>query len=227
MNKTYWGVLVAVLIVASGTSYVYKENIYESMGLYENATTTPVVVIPPVKNIAPYGEVTLRIGETVTFAQNSIKLVRVFDESRCPQGVTCIWAGTVKAEVISVTGMGTSTETIELGKTLTTEAEQITLVSVTPYPKEGQTITQGEYKLTFKVVLRKETVVTPTQGKCYVGGCSSQVCSDTPGMASTCEYRAEYGCYKNTSTCERQSDGKCGWTQTVALKSCLANPPAL
>ncbi len=37
---------------------------------------------------------------------------------------------------------------------------------------------------------------------------------------STCEYREEYGCYKS-ATCERQDSGKCGWTETEELNSCL------
>ena len=58
-------------------------------------------------------------------------------------------------------------------------------------------------------------------GACYVGGCSAQICSDQPDAVSTCEYRPEYACYK-TATCERQRTGKCGWTETVELKACLA-----
>jgi hypothetical protein len=42
-------------------------------------------------------------------------------------------------------------------------------------------------------------------------------------MASTCEWLPEYACYK-TATCEKQADGKCGWTQTPTLTACLANP---
>lgn len=56
---------------------------------------------------------------------------------------------------------------------------------------------------------------------CYVGGCSQTVCSDEPGAVSTCEYRPEYACY-NTATCERQDDGKCGWTETDELALCLS-----
>lgn len=63
---------------------------------------------------------------------------------------------------------------------------------------------------------------SPTQGKCYVGGCSSQLCSDQPNMASTCEWTESYGCYK-TATCERQANGQCGWTSTPALQACLSN----
>ncbi|MDO8514825.1 MAG: hypothetical protein Q7S50_04765 [bacterium] len=64
---------------------------------------------------------------------------------------------------------------------------------------------------------------------CAVAGCSSQLCvsaEEASGIVTTCEYRAEYACYREAS-CEPQADGKCGWTQTSGLQSCLANPPAI
>ncbi len=54
---------------------------------------------------------------------------------------------------------------------------------------------------------------------CKPTGCSGQICSDEAKI-SDCLYLPEYACYK-TARCERQSDGACGWTPTVALKSCL------
>lgn len=63
---------------------------------------------------------------------------------------------------------------------------------------------------------------------CVVSGCSSQFCGEAgEERMSTCEYRAEYGCYKAYSSCERQSNGTCGWTPTPALQQCLAHPPAV
>ena len=69
----------------------------------------------------------------------------------------------------------------------------------------------------------------PTQGEpaaaCAPTGCSGTVCGEVgEQVMTTCEYKAEYACYK-TATCERQADGKCGWTDTPELKSCLASPP--
>lgn len=55
---------------------------------------------------------------------------------------------------------------------------------------------------------------------CYVGGCSSQICSDQDGVITTCEWKDEYACYQ-TATCERQPDGLCGWTPTAELDACL------
>ncbi len=66
-----------------------------------------------------------------------------------------------------------------------------------------------------------------TQARCYVGGCSGQICSDQPDMVSTCEYREAYGCYKSTGAkCERQSTGQCGWTQTTELAQCIQKADA-
>ncbi|RJQ35451.1 hypothetical protein C4568_00875 [Candidatus Parcubacteria bacterium] len=64
---------------------------------------------------------------------------------------------------------------------------------------------------------------------CAVAGCSMQLCvsaEEAANMVSTCEFRAEYECYRE-AVCEPQQDGKCGWTQTAELTACLENPPAL
>lgn len=61
---------------------------------------------------------------------------------------------------------------------------------------------------------------TVSEDGCYVGGCSGQVCSDSPDVATTCEWRPEYACYED-ATCERQDNDECGWTETEALRSCL------
>lgn len=67
---------------------------------------------------------------------------------------------------------------------------------------------------------------TSATGDCYVGGCSSQLCTDDPGGGvSTCEWRDEYACY-STATCERQGDGQCGWTKTDELEKCLGGSGA-
>jgi hypothetical protein len=73
---------------------------------------------------------------------------------------------------------------------------------------------------TATAVYRK--VLPGADSACFVGGCSSQVCSDQEGLISTCEFRPEYACYQ-TATCERQTNGSCGWTDTAALQACLSS----
>lgn len=198
-----------------------------------SATSTPSTpseipppgIPAPSSQILPYGKTTLHLGETARFNNLSFELVRVFDDSRCPKGVTCIWAGTLKTEIRILSGMGESIETVELGKSIATEAETITFLSATPYSEEGKAITTVDYALTFSVTQRGVQIPpkqTPPlmRTTCYVGGCSGEVCSNTPDVASACIYREEFACYKKT-TCERQSTGQCGWTETAELRACL------
>lgn len=217
MNQKGWALALVISLILIGTGFYFNKEEYNEPIPNQTSTTIPTV------NYTPYGKVVLKVGETVNFKDNLITLLRVLDESRCATGVTCIWAGTVRVEIRSVTGMGTSTEKIELGKFLTTEGEKIEVVSVTPYPTKDKIISQNMYQVTFEVSKKSNVVVNPSQEACYVGGCSAQICSDTPNIASDCMYREEYGCYQKTSTCKRQSNGECGWTQTNDLKVCIAN----
>lgn len=55
---------------------------------------------------------------------------------------------------------------------------------------------------------------------CKPTGCSGQICSDE-NVTTTCEFLAQYDCY-TTARCERQTDGRCGWTSTEELNKCLS-----
>lgn len=72
--------------------------------------------------------------------------------------------------------------------------------------------------------LKSGGVGKSTGDACYVGGCSGQVCSDTPDVITTCEWSPTYACYQSHGECKRQQDGRCGWTKTPALQQCLAKP---
>ncbi len=160
---------------------------------------------------ANFGQaVTLRLNQEVTYPDTlKVKLMEIND-SRCQDGVVCIWAGEISGAFMLEGGRFTAPKEIRLGamtsQSVTEENYTFTLESATT---ASMTIVVSNNKAT-------------TQGRCYVGGCSSQICSDQEGMASTCEYREEYACYQ-TATCERQASGQCGWTETPALKACLQN----
>lgn len=244
MNKNNWillGLSIAVLLgfvfflsTSDKNSRYIKSPVF-SGGNSKYPTTTANVATSTTKDpespastqkILSYGNVILRAGELAQFAHISLELVRVFDESRCPTGVTCIWAGTLKAEVRIVKGKGTSIHTIELGNSITTEGETIQFVSALPYPAEGKSILEGEYRLTFQVTRRTNVLVPndpPASLACFTGGCSGEVCSDRTDVASNCMFRPEFACYKSTK-CERQASGQCGWTETPELRACLRNP---
>ncbi len=54
---------------------------------------------------------------------------------------------------------------------------------------------------------------------CVVTGCSNHICAEEP-MTTTCEYKEEYICYQKAK-CEKQQNGKCGWTETPEIQACL------
>ena len=94
------------------------------------------------------------IGQTVNALDVSITPLSVQDDSRCPIDVQCIWAGTIHVRVTLTSGLGTAHETFEIGSSITTEAEIITLTEAAPYPKAGVSILPSDYVFTFDVAKR-------------------------------------------------------------------------
>lgn len=214
--------LISTIVMVGSVSYAAYE-VQQDLKSYVHVQPGTVDMVPAEEAPAPaapsyldYGSHTLLIGEKVVFKDITITPVKVVDDSRCPMNAKCIWAGTTHVLLRITSRQGTSEQTIELGKSITTEAETISFDAVSPGRMAGEELSPSAYRLTFTVLKR-----TVSAGKCYVGGCSAQLCSDTPNMASTCEYKEEYACYK-TATCERQSTGKCGWTPSPELSMCLA-----
>lgn len=76
-----------------------------------------------------------------------LKLVKVFDDSRCPAGTTCIWAGEVSATIevykdkerIEEKTLTFNSKNAEANKSLFQKyyTKKIKSISVLPYPKEG------------------------------------------------------------------------------------------
>lgn len=60
---------------------------------------------------APKIGVKVPMGETIVLKGVSIKFIEVVEDSRCPTGVTCIWAGRAKVKV-TVTSKGKTEEKI-------------------------------------------------------------------------------------------------------------------
>lgn len=228
MNKNYLIALVVAVLIAGVFFFMTYSNVAEAP--VQEGTEQEEEEIVPTTNVLEYGEFEIGIGETAAFEDLKIRVLSVEEDSRCPIDVQCIQAGTVKVAVELVSAMGTRTETLELGTSLTTESQKITFMGAMPQRVAGAHIPNSAYSFTFEVVEKEEIssevpfplpLPVKNNGACYVGGCSSQLCTDDPDMASTCEYREEYACYQ-TATCKRQSSGECGWTPTSELRACLS-----
>ncbi len=168
----------------------------------------------------PIATSTLSTTKSVTINGVTITPLEVTEDSRCPQGVQCIWAGTLKLKANLSKPSGNFDTILELGKSVSTGTEDVVLISVSPTPKAGEKMAFKDYQFEFTVKV-KPTANTGTGG-CFVGGCSGQLCTDERGSVSTCEWTETYACYSNTNAkCERQASGQCGWTETTSLRMCL------
>ena len=205
--------------VAATGHYARNENIEVDTIKLEDCT--PETIPPSPIHVLPFGNVTLNIGATAQFKDISIKPISIEEDSRCPTGAQCVWAGRVRIKIQVVSGTGASTSIVTLGEVFMTGGKRITLSAVTPEKRQQVQISASDYRLTFIVVPQTTPIPRDPLGKCYVGGCSAQLCTDQADSVSTCEYSASYACYK-TATCERQVNGKCGWTQTQELAACIA-----
>lgn len=99
-----------------------------------------------------------RIGQEVSALDVSITPLSVLQDSRCPVGVQCIWAGTVKLKARLSSGLGTATQEFTLGEPITTEVEVVTLKSVAPAPVAGVAIPEGDYVFQFEVAKRTDNL---------------------------------------------------------------------
>jgi len=94
------------------------------------------------------------MGQAMTGLNVTITPFEIISDSRCAEGVQCIWAGTVQLKAKIKSAMGESTMTFELGKPVTTEAEEITLTDVSPGKVAGQEIPVSSYRFTFEIKMR-------------------------------------------------------------------------
>lgn len=187
-----------------------NNQVVQAVNLKTCEVITVPVVIPPSSTSTLYkGQ---KIGETKNFGSVSIKPISVEEDSRCPANANCVWAGRVRVKIL-VNG---NESVVTLGEAFTTQNVVITLTEVLPQ-KTMTAIETSLYRFSFTVAKKSTPVAT---GKCYVGGCSGQICSDRPDAMSTCEYTEAYACYK-AAACERQPSGQCGWTETASLRACL------
>ena len=85
------------------------------------------------------GQIVLRPGDSIASEDGSIKVtfVQVTEDSRCPTNVQCVWAGQVK---------------VLLEVTLGTEVQQYTLVTVTAFEGDVNSIEVGDYTVTLTQV---------------------------------------------------------------------------
>lgn len=102
-------------------------------------------------------EFTIKRGQKVTIEKLSIKFEAVQNESRCPTGVQCIWAGNAaiviqlskknKQSIPAILNTNTAVQPNETEY----KGYKIRLVALNPYPKVDQKIDENDYEATLIV----------------------------------------------------------------------------
>ena len=102
----------------------------------------------------------LKVGQeaSISSQQLTLKFLSVSEDSRCPQGTTCMWEGNGRVN-IELTPTGQTSYVVELNtaRSLGSEATYLTyiisLLDLQPYPLAGSTIQQSEYIATVRVTM--------------------------------------------------------------------------
>ena len=118
-------------------------------------------------NIPKAGSFTTTIGKSVSAQGVKITPKKILEDSRCPSGVQCIWAGTVRVEAAVSDASGEATQTFVLNEPLLLAGEKVTLTEVAPYPASGKKIDPGTYSLTFTFEAGEEMITAYTTAYTY------------------------------------------------------------
>ena len=101
--------------------------------------------------------ITLAVGQSVTARGTDIKLTLedVAEDSRCPTGTTCIWAGDAVVNIAITAGNKAPTKYTLHTNSPTRDAEydgtKISLVTVLPYPLADKQTRREEYRVTLSI----------------------------------------------------------------------------
>lgn len=111
----------------------------------------------------PGEDFTLRIGDTVTIpaAELSLTFVAITEDSRCPEDVVCVWAGSVPVQLLLRLAGRDTTLLLDPMQGPTAGAVagwRVELRALSPARHSGRTIPAAEYAATLRVT---STAPTP------------------------------------------------------------------
>jgi hypothetical protein len=173
MQKLIFGI-VSLMLIGLGGFYAYSSGMFGTNGGEQIFCTMEAKLCPdgvtyvgrqgpkcefaacPTASTTPESPVTLEVmlNNEVSALGVSITPLQVLEDSRCPIDVQCIQAGTVRVKAKIVSGLGESIMTFTLNSPITTEAEEVTLISVSPKPLSTHTISAAEYRFIFEIKKR-------------------------------------------------------------------------
>ena len=105
---------------------------------------------PMAMSAGTYPKGPARLGQTVYVGGPTVRPIAVLEDSRCPSGVVCAWAGQVRLRVQVGTGSGKRTMELTSSRPVHTADGTLTLRDVTPNRIYGQDFNPEDYRFTFE-----------------------------------------------------------------------------
>lgn len=96
------------------------------------------------------GLVIARFGETVTVGGPRVTPLVLIEDSRCPQGVQCVWAGRVRISATLSTPTMKLTRELTLGEPIAVADGKLTLTEVRPVRDKSAGIAPADYRFGFR-----------------------------------------------------------------------------
>lgn len=87
-----------------------------------------------------------RFGETVSVGPVRVTPLTLLEDSRCPQGVQCVWAGRVRVTA----RLNADTRELTSGQPIAVSGGSLTLIEVQPVRRAGVTIAPRDYRFGFR-----------------------------------------------------------------------------
>ena len=97
---------------------------------------------------------TLAPGQSAKLAKDdlTVTFVKVAGDSRCPQGVECVWAGDA---TVTISSGGSASYDLHTdagsARTVKISGHDVKLVGLTPRPQSSSTVAQGDYRATLRI----------------------------------------------------------------------------
>jgi hypothetical protein len=91
----------------------------------------------------------VRLGETVAMSGFRLTPLEVVEDSRCPTGVQCVWAGRLRLRARIDFDDSTAERELTLGEAQPVGTGMLKLVEAQPHPQEGQTTYPEDYRFGF------------------------------------------------------------------------------
>ena len=104
----------------------------------------------PVPSQGETGLSYVSLGETVMVGGPRVTPLELIEDSRCPQGVQCVWAGRVRINATISTPTMKLTRELTLGEPFAVADGTLTLFEVQPSKRKGAPIASGDYRFGFR-----------------------------------------------------------------------------